>query len=234
MQEELTRLLDRLFELEPVIELNPDPRLKRIHYDWLEAGEVTQRTVARLSEQLRRFLDDQALFENRRIMTIIHELEQHALAVRDTPPKDAVTELDEASPKVILPMDRPMFTPPFKPYITQQTLDEGDADISADILFDQFVVDKDRLRAQIRRALQTRNQISLQELLQEQPIEQGLAELVAWLSLATGEEIGVIDENRQQTVEWIDDTGTIRRATLPTVIFVQPGRREEEWSSAAQ
>lgn len=234
MQDELTQLLDRLFELEPIVELDPDPRLKRIHYDWLEAGEVTQRTVARLSEQLRRFLDDQALFENRRIMTIIHELEQAALAVRDTPPGDTVTELDEASPRVSLPMDRPMFTPPFQPYITQQTLDVGDADISADILFDQFVVDKDRLRARIRRALQTRNQISLRELLREQPIEQGLAELVAWLSLATGEEIGVIDEDRQQTVEWIDDAGTVRKATLPTVIFVQPGRREEEWTTSAQ
>ena len=31
--------------------LNPDPRLKRVHYDWLAAGELAQRTVARLSEQ---------------------------------------------------------------------------------------------------------------------------------------------------------------------------------------
>ena len=100
--------------------------------------------------------------------------------------------------------------------------------------FEQFVVDKERLRAQIRRALQTRNQISLQELLQEQPIEQGLAELVAWLSLATGEGIGVIDEDRQQSVEWVDTAGTIRRATLPTVIFVQPGGNANEWAPATQ
>jgi hypothetical protein len=35
--------------------------LKRVHYDWLEAGEHTQRTVALLSQELRRFLDDQDL-----------------------------------------------------------------------------------------------------------------------------------------------------------------------------
>jgi hypothetical protein len=59
-QEELTELLSRVLQLEPVAELAPDPRLARVHYDWLEAGEHAQRTVALLSQQLRRFLDDQA------------------------------------------------------------------------------------------------------------------------------------------------------------------------------
>jgi hypothetical protein len=36
-----------------------------VHHDWLEAGEHTQRTVAQLSQQLRRFLDDRAFLENR-------------------------------------------------------------------------------------------------------------------------------------------------------------------------
>src|SRR5699024_4423731 len=57
-QEELSELLARVLALEPVLALNPDTRLQRVHYDWLEAGEVTLRTVARLSEQLRRYLDD--------------------------------------------------------------------------------------------------------------------------------------------------------------------------------
>lgn len=59
-QEELTNLLERVFVLDSVAELAPDARMKRIHYDWLNAGEATQRTIARLSEQLRRYLDDQA------------------------------------------------------------------------------------------------------------------------------------------------------------------------------
>jgi hypothetical protein len=56
-QEELSALLDTIFALRAVQELSPDPRLMRIHYDWLEAGEVAQRTVARLSEQLRRAMN---------------------------------------------------------------------------------------------------------------------------------------------------------------------------------
>lgn len=70
-QEELSALLEAAFAMEAVQALEPDGRLLRIHYDWLEAGEIAQRTVARLSEQLRRYLDDQVLLENRRIMDLI-------------------------------------------------------------------------------------------------------------------------------------------------------------------
>lgn len=85
-QEELTDLLSKVFDLDPVIELQPDRRLLRVHYDWLQAGEVAQRTVARLSEQLRRYLDDKAWLENRRIMQLIREIEQTALSIRDRAP----------------------------------------------------------------------------------------------------------------------------------------------------
>ena len=220
-QEELTSLLERVMALAPVAELGADPRLKRVHYDWLTAGEATQRTVARLSEQLRRYLDDQAWFEDRRIMTVIRELEQAAVAVRDNPPREPLMALAERSPRFELPMSRPLFAPPVRPVITEHVLDCGDTEaIDADVLFAQFYVDKERLRSRLRQALQTRRQVGLAELLESHPLEQGLAELVAWLSLATGDGSGgVIDESHVQQVTWTDSAGCRRQATLPTVIF---------------
>lgn len=97
-QQELTELLESILSLEPVAELNPDPRLRRIHYDWLTAGEATQRTVARLSEQLRRYLDDQAWLENRRIMDLLRGLEQHALAVRENLPTTPFMTVEAPAP----------------------------------------------------------------------------------------------------------------------------------------
>ena len=93
-QEEFSALIELVFALKEVDALAPDRRLMRIHYDWLEAGEVAQRTVARLSEQLRRYLDDQAWLENRRIMQLIRGVEQSALAVRAAPPAGPFMELD--------------------------------------------------------------------------------------------------------------------------------------------
>ncbi len=40
-QEELTELLDKVLSLPPVAESRPDSRLRRVHYDWLSAGEHT-------------------------------------------------------------------------------------------------------------------------------------------------------------------------------------------------
>jgi Protein of unknown function (DUF3375) len=56
--------------------------MRRIHYDWLDAGEQTQQTVRTLSDQLRRFLDDQAWLENRRVMDLLRSIEANALRVR--------------------------------------------------------------------------------------------------------------------------------------------------------
>lgn len=221
-QEELTALLERVLELEPVTELNPDPRLRRVHHDWMEAGEITQRTVARLSEQLRRYLDDQAWLENRRIMEILGDLERHAVALRDAPPERGMA-LDEPAPRIELPLERPLFAPPLRPALASDAVTAGAADMDAAALFDQRYVDRNRLRGVLRRALQTRRQIALPELLQEHPLEQGLAELVVWLSLATGDGLGVIDEDREQHIEWTDATGVRRRATMPAVVFTSAG-----------
>jgi Protein of unknown function (DUF3375) len=220
-QGELTELLSRVFELDPVQELKPDRRLLRIHYDWVQAGEMTQRTVARLSEQLRRYLDDKAWQDNRRIMKLVRDIEQHALAIRDAAPAGPVMALDEPAPDIALVMDRPLFTPPLKPQIDEIAADAVE-DVPSDALFNHVYVDKERLAGRIRRALQTRSQVSLLDLVDAHPLEQGLAELVAYMSLAASEGACVIDDAQRQTVSWSDGEGGIRQATLPMVAFCRP------------
>jgi hypothetical protein len=220
-QSELTELLSRVFELDPVQELKPDRRLLRIHYDWVQAGEITQRTVARLSEQLRRYLDDKAWQDNRRIMKLVRDIEQHALAIRDAAPSGPVMALDEPAPDIALVMDRPLFTPPLKPQIEEIAAD-ADEDVPSDALFNHVYVDKERLAGRIRRALQTRSQVSLVDLVAAHPLEQGLAELVAYLSLAASEGASVIDDAQRQTLSWTDGEGGVRQARLPMVVFCRP------------
>ena len=217
-QEELTDLLSKVFDLDPVIELQPDRRLLRVHYDWLQAGEVAQRTVARLSEQLRRYLDDKAWLENRRIMQLIREIEQTALSIRDRAPDGTIIELDEPAPNIDLTMDRPLFEPPLRPQIEQMPLPE-ELDVPYEALFDTVYVDKARLAANIRQALQDRSQISLDELVQRYPLEQGLAELVSYFSIAAETNDAIIDDTQRKTLTWTDQGRYFRQATLPLVIF---------------
>ena len=226
-QDELTRLLDRVLQLPPVAALQPDRRLKRVHYDWLEAGEQAQRTVAQLSQQLRRFLDDKVWLENRRIMDILHGIEARALALRPSPPAGSIMFINALTATIDLPMERPLHNPPVKPVFANVALQGGDTDLDAAALFSQVRVDKAALSGHIRQSLQTRAQISLTELLQTRPLQQGLGELVAYLQLASEQQNAVIDESAVETVQWPagqpDDVEgqVMRRASMPRVIFVR-------------
>ena len=223
-QEEFSALLQRILALAPVAALQPDPRFRRVHYDWLAAGELTQRMVAQLSQQLRRFLDDQAWLENRRIMEILHSIEARALALRDGAMPDAAMDIADTSAVIELPMERPLFSPAVKPVIANIALQTGDAAIDASALYSQIVIDKTRLTANIRHALQTRPQVNLAELCRLQPLRYGLAELVAYLQLASDDFKAVVDENVVDTVGWVrtGPTGSSQmlRAQIPRIVYL--------------
>lgn len=220
-QEELSRLLEQVMALAPVAEMQPDPRLRRVHYDWLEAGEYTQRTVARLSNQLRRFLDDQAWLENRRIMDILRDIETRTLAVRENPPVGDFMELADSSASVDLPLERPLYKPPVKPHIVDIELEEGEADLDAEALYAQVVVDPAELSRNIRQALQEHSRISLSELVTAYPLNHGLAELVAYLQLASTRSDTTVDEDVVENIRWRMDDGSTRCARLPRIIFLR-------------
>jgi hypothetical protein len=224
-QEELTELLDRVLTLPPVAELKPDARTRRVHYDWLEAGEHTQRTVAQLSQQLRRFLDDKAWLENRRIMDILHGIETKVLALRRSPPPGDVMTIAEPAASIELAMERPLYTPAFKPLIADIAMQDGGNEVDPSALYGQIVVDKVRLARHIRQALQAHSQITLRELIEGQPLQQGLAELVAYLQLGSESFKSVVDEDTADLIAWdviARDGGASRKeARLPRVIFVR-------------
>ncbi len=232
-QDELSARLDQVLALPAVAELAPDPRTRRVHHDWLEAGEHTQRTVAQLSQQLRRFLDDRAFLENRRILDLLHGIESKALGARDATPTGTVMHIDAMGADVELPLERPLFAPSVKPRLADLALMAFDADIDTARLFAQIVVDKARLRSVVERALRREPQITLRELLAAEPLQQGLAELVAYLELAhagDGNDApdgprALVDEAVEERIRWqarnaAGETVT-REARLPRVIFTR-------------
>ena len=88
-----------------------DDRLGRVHYDWIDASERTQATVRLLSEQLRRFLDDQVWLENRRVFDLLRSIETKALRLASNRRPPLSIELDERA-LVPLPTERPLYRRP--------------------------------------------------------------------------------------------------------------------------
>lgn len=221
-QQELSSLLEAVLGLDAIAALDPDPRTRRLHYDWLDAGEHAQRTVARLSRQLRHFLDDQAWLENRRIMEIIRGIEANSVAVRSAPPTGPIMDIEMPVAAINLPMERPLAAAQQAVTLDGVIVDLTEEHVDDSALFNQFVVDKAALETKIRRVLQGRPQVSLGELTSLEPIEQGLAEVVTYLELAHSSFDAVIDDDATEVVTWTDPDGgpLIREARVPRIVFV--------------
>jgi hypothetical protein len=218
-QEELSSLLDRVHTLAGIAE--SDSRLRHVHYDWLDAAQRTQATVRQLSEQLRRFLDDQVWFENRRVIDILRSIESRALKLREAGPVPVIMELDAASPALLLPLERPLYTPVQKARLSSDTVRDAVEEADPAALFEQAYVDPEPLRGGVRQALRGQPQIGLAELVVRYPLRQGVAELVTYLSLKDEAFAVVCDEQHRDQITWSAADGRERVATLPRVTFTR-------------
>ena len=220
-QEELSDLLDHVHSLAEIAER--DPRLRQIHYDWLDAAGRTQATVRQLSEQLRRFLDDQVWFENRRVIDILRSVEGRALQLRETRDIPVTMELDAPSPTIRLPLERPLYAPVKKARITSDAVRDADEETDPAALFEQVYVDPEPLRGSVRQALRAQSQVGLAELVARHPLNHGVAELVTYLSLQDETFAIVYDEQYHEEITWSAADGRERTATLPRVTYARRG-----------
>lgn len=218
-QEELSDLLDRVHSLAGIAER--DARLRLIHYDWLDAAERTQATVRQLSEQLRRFLDDQVWFENRRVIDLLRQIEASALAFREIKNVPVVMEIDAPAPAVRLLLERPLYAPVKKTRLTSDNVEDADEETEPSALFEQIYVDPEPLRGGIRQALRGQPRVGLAELVVRYPLRQGVAELVTYLSLRDDAFAIVYDEAHRERITWSDADGQERAATLPRVTYAR-------------
>jgi hypothetical protein len=212
-QDELAELLGRVQQL---ARMDSDIRLRTIHHDWSEAAERTQQTVRQISEQLRRFLDDQVWLENRRVLDIVRAIESAALACRNEPPYSGLT-VDLPGLPIALPFERPLYSaqPAANVHSMLDPTEEQEIDVSA--LFTQAFVDQARLVQNIRELLPPRSSATLDDIIEFHPVEQGAAEIVGYLTLNEDDIDVTLDENEEMLIGFLDADGSTRRARLPQV-----------------
>lgn len=215
-QTELSELLDRLQQIEVIND--QDHRLSKIHFDWIDAGDRTQGTVRLLSEQLRRFLDDQVWLENRRVFDLLRGIESQALIIRNIPQPPIAMEIDDTSVSVNLPFERPLYAPQTVVDLDSDSVELGDGDFDSSVLLDQVHVDRDELSRAVRRSIRDRGQVGLGDLVTETPLKQGLAELIGYLSLTDSAFDVIFDEHVRERIEWEAGVAT-RVADLPQITF---------------
>ena len=215
---EFTDLLHRLEKIESIDE--HDPRLARIHFDWIDASERTQTTVRLLSEQLRRFLDDQVWLESRRVFELLRSIESKALRVRDLPNTDVTMDLDDTRVTLVLPIERPLYRRASPTHLTGGPVEEGDNNFDSSALLDQIHVDQQELAQRVFGSLGPRDQIALEEVVAREPLQHGLAELIGYISLREPGLKVVFDPDGRAQIAWTTDS-LDRVADLPRVTFTR-------------
>ena len=201
----------------------------------IDAGAKIVDSNRRLAEQLRKLLDEQRLAEARRVQELIAEIKQTAIHLEQTFPEGAdFIELD-GLPAVNLPMERQFWRPTVKTSFGDIAVALGAATVDeADwaALFNQHYVDESRLRRNIDILLDQRPQVTLTEVIQAFPVQQGLAEVLAYLAIATKQGQHKINPTIRETVDLWDNFSAsaaahngalaeqaVRQVTLPQIIF---------------
>jgi flagellar motility protein MotE (MotC chaperone) len=212
-QDELGDLLRRTQQLDAV---SADQRLTTVHHDWAEAAERTQRTVRQISEQLRRFLDDQVWIENRRVVDLVRAIEGCALTVKDDPP-DVGLELDVPGLPIALPMERPLYVVRESAEVDSMLapVDAEELDLTA--LLAQTFVDRTRLADNLRALVPEGSAATLSDIVAVHPIEQGAAEIVGYLSIDEDDLRLDMDESVETVIDYVDAEGSSRRVRMPRV-----------------
>lgn len=211
-QSELSDLIESVQAM-PVVQA--DRRLRFVHHDWADAAERTQQTVRNLSEQLRRFLEDQAWLENRRVLDLVRAVEQAAIRVRTDPPLELGLVIDEPGTPIHLPFERPLYNARPETRVDSFIAPEDEASAEYDALLSQRFVDAARLAENIRAIVPPRTTAELTDIIAMYPVEEGVAEILGYLALSDHDIAIELHEDQETTIDYTGTDGAPRRAALP-------------------
>jgi len=184
-QEDFQQTMDQVLHITSLDEATKEIDLTQINREWFTAASQVQSTIAVLSKQLRRYVDENYLSEEQRIYALLQNIEVKAVQVRSSLPRGDFMTIDAIAPDFELPMDRPLFVPPQHIQLQNQFLQIGKEEPSVEAMFEQVYVDKKILQQNIKTLLKEKTSVSLAEVVAAYPLKQGLTELLSYMVLAS-------------------------------------------------
>ena len=132
---------------------------------------------------------------------------------------DHFLEID-GSPFIQLNMERPLGEEPQETAFYQHPTEIGSDDLeNADFksLLNQFEINKETLLNRITTHLNHKRQVTLAEILDEHPIENGLAELLTYFSIASQSSKHLINDEKYELIQL--KQGSEKKVRVPQIIF---------------
>lgn len=222
-QEELDELIDNILSLDELQDVKNNNQIGMLKENLVDSGDKVNKTTRSLSEQLRRFLDSTSLQESKRVLEIINEIEAVSLSIKNHPPTEKDFILIDDKPKLHFPMEFELFSEDRKVKFNTGNIEVSDETFEVEALFKQQYINPELLKERIESLLKNKKQITLKEIVEEIPIEKGLAEIIAYFSIATNKEKNlkaVINEDLKERIPYFikDERFEVE---IPQTIFIK-------------
>lgn len=186
-----------------------------------EGGEVHE-VLQQFARSLKSFVQSREFQEQRRLHALLREAQQAALSARDlVRPNQAIDfTLSLTSSRIRSVSQSTLYDPTMRvPDSTMDDAEPSELTIEAvEELVRQSEIDLRTLRDHIRTMLLEQSQVSIADVLNRYPAEQGFGSVVGYVSL--GARHGEVSETAQ-IVSWTGKDGVDRYARVPAIYFTR-------------
>jgi hypothetical protein len=225
-QEEFDKLVIEVLNIPVVQELQRDNfSIANVRNNLVEAGDKTKKSTNSLLEQLRKYLEHKSFFENKRIYDNIQEALK---MISENADKD-FSKLDLLELDDVINIDLVLahgwdirgFKPPEKIKFANNNVEEGKSESDNRQLFEQFEISIPELKNNIKVALKNKSHITFPDFVKEFEIRKGVAELVAYIEIATNEKSRhIIKTDEHDSIDIINSkTNKKFRVKVPQIVF---------------
>lgn len=226
MRDGMRENLQLLLQHEQGREVIQNDRLLTHLYSWLlDAGGKVNATRQQITDQLRRYIQEQSQ-DNRRVLEIIREFEIEAHRFKERDEELGTMSLGGMQAEIDQLFSRQLWQPKQDEQLESQI---PPAQPEPDVDFSQLLalshINEQQLQRNILQCLmENHGQVTLAEVLERYPLQYGLDELLTYIKMGCDQVVAShIDRQHKQRVSWQPEAGLVRTVSVPKITFVRGG-----------
>ncbi len=206
--------------------LRQDTLLSHLYGYLLEAGTKVNLTRQQITDQLRRYIQEQSQ-DNKRILELIRDFEAkaHQLDGLDLRSYPDFASLPEQQATLSPLLNRGLYQPPQHEQLSSSVAEAASAAVDVDLrtLFEVSHIDEQQLQKQVHGCLnEHQGQVTLAQVIDHYPIRHGLDEVLTYIKLACEQTLPAhIDTTREQQIRWQAEPERWRVLRIPAITFVR-------------
>lgn len=202
-----------------------DTLLSHLYGYLLEAGTKVNLTRQQITDQLRRYIQEQSQ-DNKRILELIRDFEgqAHRLEGIDSRSYPDFASVPEQQATLSALLSRGLYHPPQSEQFCSTAAEVApEAEVDLRTLFEVSHIDEQQLQRQIHLCLsEHQGQVTLAQVIERYPIHHGLDEVLTYIKLACEQTLPAhIDSAREQQIRWQAEPELWRILRIPAITFVR-------------